>query len=160
MDVQQHNNESRPSRGHQPSTAEVEVYRTVTEHFRQDIREFWTRSNFYLVVEAGLISVFVASADKPTDATVRLLLAGLGAVLSVFWLVVTWGSVHWINRWREQVRQVEKPVDSRRTFAKAEALHDEKPYMSAQTVTQFVPVLFLGTWIVLIAITAGSLTGG
>ena len=156
MDAEEHTDQSRPTATPEPSIAEIEVYKTVAEHYRQDIREFWTRSNFYLVVEAGLISVFVASADEPTATTVRLLLAWLGAVLSLFWLLVMWGSVRWINRWRDQVREVEKRVDQWSTFTKAEALHKKKPYTSAATVTQFVPVLFLVVWIILIVITARS----
>lgn len=40
--------------------ADLEVYKAITEHFRQDVREFWTRSNFYLLIQTGLLSVFIA----------------------------------------------------------------------------------------------------
>ena len=45
------------------------IYRVINEHFRQDVREFWVCSNFYLLVQAGLISVFVATGSSPTMHT-------------------------------------------------------------------------------------------
>lgn len=36
---------------------DVDVFRVLCEHFLQDVREFWTRSNFYLVVDSALVSV-------------------------------------------------------------------------------------------------------
>jgi len=38
---------------------DIEVFKMVTSHFRQDLREFWNRANFYLLTNAGLFSAFL-----------------------------------------------------------------------------------------------------
>jgi hypothetical protein len=48
-------------------TVDREVYKVVTDHFKQNVREFWSHSNFYLVVQAGLLSVFVSMSPLSSE---------------------------------------------------------------------------------------------
>lgn len=41
-----------------PSAMDIAAYNSVTDHFKQDLREFFQRSNFYLIAETALLSVF------------------------------------------------------------------------------------------------------
>jgi hypothetical protein len=51
------------------SQGDLEDFRAVTDHFKQDIREFFTRSNFYLVAEGGLLAIFFAKVTKTMPTT-------------------------------------------------------------------------------------------
>jgi hypothetical protein len=63
---------------------DLEIFRQLHEHFMQDTREFWRRSNFYLVVNAALVLVFASGQQTP----LRLVLAVFGLLTSAFWLFV------------------------------------------------------------------------
>ncbi len=129
--------------------AQVEVYRTVAEHFRLNIREFWTRSNFFLVAQAALLSGFavIATREQGLDRAFGIALGVLGALIAVCWLVVDAISVCWIDRWRARILSVEKVVDKDLSYARAEAWRPR-----AQDIARFVPPLFLAAWITLIVL--------
>lgn len=132
--------------------ADLEVYKAVTEHYRQDIREFWSRSNFYLLVEAGLLSVFVSIASQPS-ANARGLGLGLGLfglAIAISWVLVSRGSTIWIRRWRSFAIEIDKVVDRHQIYAKAETFADRNPLLSSSTVTQILPVIFCLGWGLLI----------
>ncbi len=129
-------------------SVEVE-FKAATEHFRQDIREFFTRSNFYLVVQTGLLSVF-GIRDAPANnfdyvATSILILAGLS--LSLIWLCTAWGSVIWINRWREEIRRLSRKYSEAQSYERVEGGPRRRKYEHPEEVTKLVPVVFFFLWI-------------
>ena len=73
--------------------ADLEVYRVITNHFRQDVREFWVRSNFYLLVQAGLLSVFATGIISSTnyDKAIAMSLGILGLIIAISWFLVSRG---------------------------------------------------------------------
>ncbi len=104
-------------------TADLEVYKAVTEHFRQDIREFWSRSNFYLVVQAGLLSVFVSLSPQASSLE-RIETFGLGIlglIIAIVWFLVSRGSVLWLRRWRAQAVEIDNVVDRHHAYTKVES---------------------------------------
>ena len=132
--------------------ADLEVYKVVTEHYRQDIREFWSRSNFYLLVEAGLLSVFVSIASQSSDYA-RVLGLGLGLfglTIAISWVLVSRGSTIWIRRWRSFAVEIDKVVDRHQIYTKAESFADRNPLLSSSTVTQVLPIIFCLGWVLLI----------
>ena len=63
----------------------VAEFNAITDHFKQDLREFFTRSNFYLAAQAALLSVS-GVRDIPTNifdyvVTLVLILTGLALKL-------------------------------------------------------------------------------
>ena len=70
--------EHRPPDGHSPAqvmeravrsselTADLEVLKMASEHFRQDISSHWAQASFFAVIQAAFISVF-ATAVGPQD---------------------------------------------------------------------------------------------
>jgi hypothetical protein len=132
--------------------ADLEVYKAITEHYRQDIREFWSRSNFYLLVQAGLLSVFVTQSPQSSGygRAVTLALGFLGLTIAIAWFLVSRGSVVWIRRWREHTMEIDKIVDRHRLYTKAETFASSNPLLSSSNITQFLPLFFCVGWIVLI----------
>jgi hypothetical protein len=132
--------------------ADLEVYKAVTEHFRQDVREFWSRSNFYLVVQAGLLSVFVSLKPQASalEKTETIVLGVLGLIHAIFWFLVARGSVMWIRRWRAQTIEIDNVVDRHRAYTKVETFASQNPLMSPSNVTQYLPLLFCIGWVVLL----------
>lgn len=136
--------------------ADLEKFRAIREHFRQDVREFWPRSNFYMVVQAGLMYAFVSRSEGSTNAeavaAVYMVLPFLGAFLAVIWLFVVITSLIWIKRWRDEVIAVEREIGIGTSYARIECLAKEKPWFSPEYVTLLVPILFFGAWVVLCAV--------
>jgi len=135
--------------------SDLEVYKAVTEHYRQDIREFWSRSNFYLIVQAGLLSVFVSMEPQFStyEKTVTIGLGALGLIIAIAWFFVSRGSAVWIRRWRDQTVEIDKIIDRHQSYTRVEAFAVKNPHLSSSTVTQYLPIFFCIGWIALITFT-------
>lgn len=130
--------------------ADLAVYKTVTTHYQQDLREFWVRSNFYLLVQSGLISVFVAASGtsfRQGKATLGML-SVLGFIIAAIWFVVAKGAVIWIRRWRDQVIEIDNIIDRHRVYSRVESYVYSTPLMSPSNVTQYLPLVFCIAWFV------------
>ncbi len=134
-----------------PNIDVVTEFNAITDHFKQDLREFFTRSNFYLAVQAALLSVS-GVRDTPTnifDYVVTLVLVLTGLALSVFWGLVAYGSVQWIDRWRDEVRRLSKDYSENKSYYRIEAWEDkEHPLWRAERVTMYLPWPFGIIWFV------------
>jgi hypothetical protein len=125
---------------------DIEVFKVLSEHYRQDLREFWSRNNFYLVVDAALVSVYSSQADS----AVRLTLGLFGVGISVFWYLVARGSIIWLGRWRREIMQLDELVDRLEVWHRIEAGVKERPWESPSWVTHWLPVMFGLGWLVLL----------
>lgn len=134
-------------------TSDLEVYKEVGQHFRQDLREFWTRSNFYLVVQAGLLSVFTSIANRPSEnnIAISIVLGILGLSLAVIWFIVARGSLIWIRKWRANMIEIDEVID-RHHFYKVEHFAAQSPLMSPSNVTQYLPLVFGISWLVVLVL--------
>jgi len=85
----------------------------LEEHFKQDVREVWKRSNFYLLVEGGLATVFATLAVHHSGATDSIVIAFgvFGQVIALVWFIVARGSLFRLRQWRKQVMELDKIVD-------------------------------------------------
>jgi hypothetical protein len=125
------------------------VYTETGEHLRQDVREFWTRNNFFLLVEGGLFSVFL-TLDRigPDDGVVgraARFLPLLGGVIAVVWLWIAAWSVYWIARWREAFTAIEGELDPWRSHRMAGRGIQRRS--AVQGVAVSIPVLFIIGWV-------------
>jgi len=126
---------------------DLEILKMVSEHFRQDVREFWPRSNFYLVVDAALVSIFVQSNSES-----RYLLGIMGITVSVFWFLAAHGSIVWLQKWRAELRRLDDLVDSQAVFHRVEAYATTRPWHSPSWITQWLPLCFLAAWVALLIV--------
>ena len=131
------------------------IYQVVVDHFKQDTREFWTRANFFLVAHAGLFSAFVVAypgmAGRPNLVSLGIPLLGLGTAIT--WFIVLKGAISFLQSWREQVIRLDKELDRFQCYVEVESLVKRNPVSSPSYVTQFIPLVFIATWLgVLISI--------
>jgi len=128
---------------------DIEIFKMVEEHFRQDVREFWVRANFYLLAHAGLFSVFVVAYSTLLKSQIMILviLSMLGLVVAMFWFLVLRGSIKWLQCWREQVIDLDKKLDPFKCYIKVESLAKERPFLSPSYITQFLPLIFVVAWL-------------
>jgi hypothetical protein len=125
---------------------DLKIFEIVHGHFEQDLREFWQRSNFYLVVDGLLLSAFVSAHLHP----LQILLACAGLVISLFWLLVARGSITWIRLWRGEVRRLDQVVNRFHSFSTVESRVQIKKWSSPSWLTQWLPAFFLVGWIVIL----------
>ncbi len=137
-----------------PLSQDVEIFKIVTDHFKQDICEFWTRSNFYLLAQIGLFSVFVATFSTKTrfNTTISISVAILGLVIAVFWFVILRGAVEWIQQWRKQVIKLDREIDRFQCYVEVESLVEQKLFLSPSYMTQFLPLIFVITWLIVLGL--------
>jgi hypothetical protein len=134
---------------------DIEIFKMVEEHFKQDIREFWTRANFYLLAHAGLFSAFIMAypALLKSQIMILVILSMLGLVTSIFWFFVLRGSIKWLQRWREQVIDLDEKLDSFKCYVKVESFAKERPFLSPSYITQFFPLVFATAWLAVLLVT-------
>jgi hypothetical protein len=122
---------------------DLEIFKILAEHFRQDLRLFWQRSNLYLVVQAALVSVFVAAQSGSFASPLCI----FGLILCVFWYLVARGSILWISRWRRELIALDRVVDRFHIFLRLEEHVNSQPWLSPSWVTQWLPVAFAIGWL-------------
>jgi hypothetical protein len=133
---------------------DMENFKMVAEHFRQDVREFWTRANFYLLAHAALFSAFVVVYPSliKDQIIVVILVPVFGVTIAVFWFGVLRGSVYWIKQWRTQVIKLSKELDRFRCYAEVENLVNQEKMKSPSYLTQFLPLVFVVIWSTMLVI--------
>lgn len=137
------------------SANDLEIFRIVTEHFRQDLELFWTRTNFYLVAEAALLSVLFAIWSGDPERNDKLLGLGIcivGLIIAVYWAVVLRGALYWIRQWRQQVIKIDRVVNRFQSYVHIENHVNNSPLLSPSFVTSSLPMIFLVIWLILIVV--------
>ncbi len=71
-----------------------------------EIRLFWQRSNYFLVLNTAIGTGFFAIKSDEF----ALLLGGLGLISSWLWLLVNLGSKFWQSRWEQQLEDEEEKL--------------------------------------------------
>jgi hypothetical protein len=133
---------------------DIQIFQLVHGHFEQDLREFWQRSNFYLVVDGLLLSAFASAHVR----SLQILLACGGLVISTFWLLVARGSVTWLRLWRGEVRRLDQVVNRFRSFDRIEHQAQTKKWSSPSWLTQWLPAFFLVGWIIIFVLATFRIT--
>jgi hypothetical protein len=135
-----------------PPTWDIEIFKIVTDHLKQDTREFWTRANFYLVAHAGLLSAFAVANPALTrfQMIIRIGIPFVGLFTATLWFIVLRGSIKWLQRWREQVMKLDKELDRFRCYIEVESFAEQKPLSSPSYVTQFLPLIFMAVWLAML----------
>jgi hypothetical protein len=131
---------------------DMENYKIVTEHFRQDIKEFWNRANFFLLAQTALLSAFMIGFQTLITDQIVVILTFLvfGFAMAIFWFFVLRGAVFWIEKWREQVIKLSKEVDRFQCYFEVENLVKKMGLKSPSNLTQYFPLGFAVAWLVII----------
>ena len=131
---------------------DIESYKIVTEHFRQDIREFWNRANFFLLAQTALLSAFMVGFPTLITDQIVVILTFLffGFAMAIFWFFVLRGAVFWIEKWREQIIKLSKEIDRFQCYFEVENLVKNMGLKSPSNLTQYFPLGFALAWLVII----------
>ncbi len=132
----------------------AQIYEVITDHYKQDLRIFWTRANFFLLIQAGLIGFFTSKPQSdPNDLFLRITMCTTGLIIAIVWFLVTKSSVYWIEKWRERVVEIDSKINSFQSYSKAEALSSEKlpifVRLRPTVVTEYLPIVFVLAWLFL-----------
>jgi len=130
------------------------VFEAVVDHYKQDLREFFTRSNFYLAVQTALLSVFGFRdiPDSLLDYIVMTVIIAAGLAIAVIWWVAARGSILWIDRWRREVQRLSQEHSPTGSYDEIEQTAKAHPYQSPERVTKLLPLLFGLIWFTFAAI--------
>jgi hypothetical protein len=129
-----------------------EVFRTVSEHFRHDLRAFWEHSTFFMGIEAGLIAVFVAttSSDHRNDIE-AIVFAIFGVVVAFFWWYVGRRRAQLIERWRDNVIAIDRAIDRHQFYVELERGVRGSRFGGPTKFTRHLPWLVIIAWPILLA---------
>lgn len=83
-----------------------ELYKIAIETRNFEIKLFWERSNYFLVLNAAIA---VGTFSK-ISTDFRVPFAALGIVISYLWVCVNIGSKYWQVRWEYEVAKLEKEI--------------------------------------------------
>ena len=124
------------------------MFKILSEHFRQDLREFWSRNNFYLVVDAALVSIYTSQ----TASDMRLALGLFGLTVSIFWYLAARGSLIWLAHWRREIMDLDQSVDRLEIWGRLESRVKQRPWESPSWVTHWLPLVFGIGWVTLLLV--------
>jgi hypothetical protein len=140
--------DEKPTEPIQPNSVDIEVFKVVAEHFRQDLREFWVRNNMYLLVTGVLVSVFASVGNK---GAYRSALPAFGLLVSIFWFAVAHGSSRWLQIWRDELCRIDHELDRFQVFYRVEQRGaSNRKVWSPSWVTQFLPLVVGTGWLALL----------
>jgi len=89
-----------------PSPIDLEAYRVAKATRDLEINLFWQRSNYLLVLSAGIVAGFFSLKDS----TYTLPLAIFGLVVALLWVSINLGSKFWQSRWEHRLRLTEEKL--------------------------------------------------
>ena len=127
------------------------VFESVADHYKQDLREFFTRANFYLAVHAALLAAIGIrdAPDSRLDWAVTIIIASAGVVLACVWGLVSHGSVLWIRRWRKEIQRLSRKYSPTESYHNIEKDAICQRYQSPEELTKFLPWFFGIVWLAL-----------
>lgn len=143
-----------------------DIFKMVSEHYRQDLREFWTRANMYVLSQAFLFSAFAVLASNFSnnkghvhghDFLIMIMVAIVGISIALCGLIVAWSSREWIARWKEATLQLDRIFNKHNTYTYTE--NEKKPLFDPTWWTMLLPGIFAFTWIILFAASIFSFFG-
>jgi hypothetical protein len=135
-----------------PTSADLEVFKVVVEHFRHNLTIFWQHSNFFIAIQAALVSVFTSIGSSPESQSTVQALGIFGLLVSLFWWWVSFGRWMLIETWREEVKRLDVVVDRYLVFLRVETSAESRPYLIPAFIGLFLPPLIALVWMALMFI--------
>ena len=81
----------------------LELYKILLDTRNLEIKLFWERSNYFLVLNSALaVGVFTSAATK-----YEIFFAIIGLLVAILWFLVCLGSKYWQTRWEQRLHDFE-----------------------------------------------------
>ena len=131
---------------------DIEFYKQILVHFRQDIREFFIRSNFYFAGQTALIYLVYSKGEPKTNSDFILLNGGIifGIIIALFWHFVSRAAVLWMNKWRQEAIRIDKMISRFKSYATIETEMRKSILHSPSRITRWLPLIFIFFWLLLL----------
>lgn len=85
----------------------LEAYKIALDTRNLEIKLFWQRSNYFLVLNTAIGTAFFAiESDR-----LQLALSFLGALVALLWFCVNLGGKFWQSRWEQQLHVEEETLN-------------------------------------------------
>ncbi|WP_394170945.1 hypothetical protein [Saccharospirillum alexandrii] len=89
-----------------PQMEKKELYKIAIETRNLEIGMFWQRSNYFMALNTAIAIGFFTQKAGPYG----IILAALGAVVSLLWFFVNLGGKYWQSRWERRASIYEQEV--------------------------------------------------
>jgi hypothetical protein len=144
--------EDRDASEEQRHTADLEVFKVVVGHFQHNLTIYWTHSNFFIVIQAALVSVYAGLGSLPGRHSTVQALGAFGLIVSLFWYWVSFARWTLIERWRQEVKRLDVALDRYLVFFWVETQVENRALEIPAFVGLFLPPLIALAWIALIVL--------
>lgn len=136
------------------------AYCEALTQFRAHAPLVWTRNNFFLLINSGLLAFFVSPGYQTWHGP-HVLIPIAGVFLSVMWLWVTIAGRHLQRQWRKLVLEIENELFQPETgeariggpFARADQKIGEGRlwHLSLNSILAILSGGFLVNWVLILA---------
>lgn len=89
-----------------PQIEKKDLYKIAIETRNLEIGMFWQRSNYFMALNTAIAIGFFTQKAGPYG----IILAALGAIVSLLWFFVNLGSKYWQSRWEHRASIYEQEV--------------------------------------------------
>lgn len=133
-------------------------YKEALTQLRQHPSIIWTRNNFFLLIQSGLLA-FTLNLESRPDTNTRLIACIAGLFLALVWLWVNWAGRTLQRQWREIVLEFEEQLFVEEegkesvigpfhlSIEKGEGKHSS---VSITLILEILSIGFIGLWIALL----------
>ncbi len=131
--------------GYKEALAQLRLYPTLV----------WTRNNFFILTQSGLLAFMLNAERRPGDST-RLVVCVAGLLLAVAWLWVNWAGRQLHRQWRAIVLEFEEELfargegELRGPYQRAAKLGSKHPLLSITLMLMLLSSGFIILWVVLL----------
>lgn len=129
------------------------AYTEAITQLRENPRMVWTRNNFFLLSQTGLLA-FTLNITSQQDKGIRILACCAGIFLAIIWLLVNMAGRTYFNDWRSIVIEYEDELFGKDEgpLARAQA-KGQGSHRTLKSITKLLLVLSIGfgvIWLVLL----------
>lgn len=126
---------------------DLEHFKMVVEHYKQDIREYWTKANFFFLANTGLLSGYIIYLNQTNNFPLfKVALPITGIVVAGFFYLILDNSHFWTKVWRCEVLKLCRECNKFHCYVEVEEMAQEKPHKHPEFWTQLLDLAFIFVW--------------
>lgn len=131
-----------------PTEMDVAVFQAVTDHYKQDLREFFVRNNLFVAVHAALLSTeFIKGIPKTFSEYVITTVIFLGGLsFAYLWKRVADAGVFWVSKWRDEVQFLSRKYSRYHSYEWIEQFAKDNPKMCSEVIAKDLPRFIIVFW--------------
>src|SRR6266508_2271545 len=138
---------------HHELEKKLRAFDIVADQYRQDLSLFWTRANFFLFVQSGLLAFLTTNASTAIERSpLRFVVCGVGLSIAVVWYAVSRSSIYWIGVWRQRIVEIDEDLNPYKSFSAESLTSTRRPMfvrLRPTIITTYLPIVFMIAWFVL-----------